>query len=168
MKQAAKQSCIHMPYRQLLQESCETACSKMTATLNLHHGIYLQAPMLFSTTVFENISYGFPEATQEDVARAAHAANAHEFIWRLPQGYQTSVTNTSLSGGQQQRIALARALFRNPRLLVRSNSPAQQQHCRLLAGGTAELYLESRQNFCRSASLLYLLCISRSHATGFG
>ena len=89
----------------------------------------LQQPMLFTTSVFENISYGFADATQEDVEQAAHAANAHEFIWRLPQGYQTPVTSTSLSGGQQQRIALARALFRKPRLLVRAPSPAHQRHC---------------------------------------
>lgn len=75
--------------------------------------------MLFSTTVFENISYGYPDATQEDVEAAAHAANADVFIQRLPLGYETPVTNSSLSGGQQQRIALARALYRKPRLLVR-------------------------------------------------
>jgi ABC-type protease/lipase transport system fused ATPase/permease subunit len=79
--------------------------------------------MLFSTTIFENISYGFENVTQEDVEEAAHAANAHDFISRLPHGYHTPVTNTSLSGGQQQRIALARALFRKPRLLVCINIP---------------------------------------------
>lgn len=76
--------------------------------------------MLFTTTVFENISYGSENATQEEVQEAALAANAHEFICRLPQGYDTPVTDSTLSGGQRQRIAIARALFRKPRMLVRA------------------------------------------------
>jgi ABC transporter len=84
--------------------------------------------MLFSTTVFNNISYGFEGATQEAVEKAARDANAHDFISKLPQGYATRVTDATLSGGQRQRIAIARALFRNPRMLVRTSQVPTSTH----------------------------------------
>jgi ATP-binding cassette, subfamily B, bacterial MsbA len=83
-------------------------------------GIVLQEPILFSTTIRENIAYGRLTATQKEIEAAARAANACEFIERLPQGYDTLVgeRGVKLSGGQRQRIAIARALLRNPRLLI--------------------------------------------------
>ncbi len=83
-------------------------------------GIVLQEPILFSTTIRENIVYGRLDATQEDVEAVARAANAWEFIEKLPQGYDTLVgeRGVKLSGGQRQRIAIARALLRNPRVLI--------------------------------------------------
>lgn len=77
-----------------------------------------QSPTLFTASVFDNISYGFPEASVDDVQAAAKAADAHDFICRLPHGYSTIVKDSALSGGQRQRIAIARALFRQPRVLV--------------------------------------------------
>jgi subfamily B ATP-binding cassette protein MsbA len=83
-------------------------------------GIVLQEPILFSTTIRENIAYGRLTATREEIEAAARAANACEFIECLPQGYDTLVgeRGVKLSGGQRQRIAIARALLRNPRLLI--------------------------------------------------
>ena len=83
-------------------------------------GVVQQEPLLFSTTVEENIRYGRPEATQAEVEEAARLANAHDFINRFPDGYRTLVgeRGVQLSGGQKQRVAIARALLKNPRLLI--------------------------------------------------
>jgi subfamily B ATP-binding cassette protein MsbA len=83
-------------------------------------GLVLQEPILFSSTIRENIAYGKLNATQEEIEAAAQAANACEFIKQLPQGYDTLVgeRGVKLSGGQRQRIAIARAILRNPRLLI--------------------------------------------------
>jgi ATP-binding cassette subfamily B protein len=83
-------------------------------------GLVMEESFLFSDTVRANIAYGRPDATDEQVMAAAQAAQAHEFIARLPQGYDTVVgeQGLTLSGGQRQRVALARALVTDPRLLV--------------------------------------------------
>jgi len=83
-------------------------------------GIVLQEPVLFGTSVRENIAYGRLEAAYEEIEAVAIAANAHEFIKDLPQGYETMVgeRGVKLSVGQRQRIAIARALLRNPRILI--------------------------------------------------
>lgn len=83
-------------------------------------GIVPQETALFSDTIRENIRYGQLEASQADIEAAARAANAHEFIVRLPQGYNTLVgeRGIKLSGGQRQRVAIARAILKNPRILI--------------------------------------------------
>ena len=83
-------------------------------------GLVLQEPFLFFGTIADNIAYGKPGATRQEVVAAARAAHAHEFILRLPQGYDSLVgeRGQGLSGGERQRISIARALLIDPRILI--------------------------------------------------
>lgn len=83
-------------------------------------GIVLQETMLFGSTIRENIAFGRPEATQEEIEAVAKAAAAHDFIMQMPDGYLTEVgeRGVTLSGGQRQRVAIARALLLDPRILI--------------------------------------------------
>lgn len=82
--------------------------------------IVLQEPVLFSSSIAENIAYGKPEASEDEIIAAARAANAHDFIARLPQGYETEVgeRGAALSGGERQRISLARAFLKDAAILI--------------------------------------------------
>src|SRR5436309_65528 len=111
-------------------------------------GLVLQQSLLFGATIRENIAYGRPEASEDEIMAAAKAANAHEFIRQLEDGYDTVIgeRGATLSGGQRQRIAIARALIRNAPILildepmtgldVESEAAVRQALDRLMAGKT--------------------------------
>ncbi|MBI3739731.1 MAG: ABC transporter ATP-binding protein [Chloroflexi bacterium] len=93
-------------------------------SLRAQIGIVLQETTLFSGTIRDNIAFGKPEATDDEIFAAAKAAAAHDFILSFPEGYDTPVgeRGTTLSGGQKQRVAIARALLLNPRILILDDS----------------------------------------------
>ena len=128
-------------------------------SLRRHIGIVMQEPFLFSQTVAENIAYGRPEASRDDVIAAAQAAHAHEFILELNDGYETRVgeRGVTLSGGQKQRIAIARALLADPRILILDDSTSsvdtETEH--LIQEALAEL-MKGRTTFVIAQRLLTL------------
>jgi ATP-binding cassette subfamily B protein len=93
-------------------------------SLRTQIGIVLQETTLFSGTIRENIAFGKPDATLEEIQKATKAAAAHDFIMSFPEGYNTHVgeRGTTLSGGQKQRVAIARALLLDPRILILDDS----------------------------------------------
>lgn len=131
-------------------------------SLRSHIGIVMQETFLFSVTVGENIAYGRPDATREQIEAAARAARAHEFIMRMPQGYDTVVgeRGVSLSGGQKQRLAIARALLVDPRILILDDATASvdsetehmiQQALRTLMAGRTSFVIAQRLTTVRDA-----------------
>lgn len=131
-------------------------------------GIVTQETILFNDTVFNNIAYGLQGLTQEEVERAAEVANAHNFILPLPQGYKTYVGDrgVKLSGGERQRIAIARAILKNPKILIfdeatssldaESEKLVQEAINRLIKGRTA-LIVAHRLSTIRDADKIVVL-----------
>ena len=138
------------------------------ASLRRHIGLVLQQSILFGATIRENIAYGKPRATSQEIEAAARAANADEFIRELEHGYDTVIgeRGATLSGGQRQRIAIARALIRDAPILIldepmtgldgESEGKVREALDRLTAGKTSVIVTHDLQSVADADQVLVL------------
>ena len=140
-------------------------------------GIVLQETMLFAATIRENIAFGRPDATAEQIIAAARAAQAHDFITETPNGYDTLVgeRGITLSGGQRQRVAIARALLKDPRILILDDATSSvdaeteqliQVALERLMRGRTSFVIAQRLSTLRMADLILVLEQGRIAARG--
>ena len=138
------------------------------ARLRRQMGVVMQNPLIFPGTLWENITYGMPEASPEQVEWASRLATAHDFICEFPQGYATVVGEHGalLSGGQRQRVALARALLRRPPLLIldeptnhldRSTIEQFMRNLKTLDPAPAVVFISHDQRLAQQAQAVYTL-----------
>lgn len=131
-------------------------------------GVVLQEPFLFHGSITENIAYGRPDASRDEIIGAARAANAHEFITRLPEGYDTEVgeRGTRLSGGEKQRISIARAILNRPSIIILDEATSSvdtvtermiQEALERLVHGRTTIAIAHRLSTLRNADKLVIL-----------
>jgi ATP-binding cassette subfamily B protein len=160
----------------LLVDGCDVRQAELDS-LRKQIGIVLQTSLLFSTTIAENIAYGRPDASQAEIEAAARAAQAHEFICELQDGYQTAVgeRGITLSGGQRQRVAIARALLMDPRILILDDSTSSvdtetelliQKALDELMVGRTTFVIAHRLATVRRADLILVMKDGRIHERG--
>jgi ATP-binding cassette subfamily B protein len=146
-------------------------------SLRAHIGMVLDDPFLFSATVRENITYGRPDAAEDDVVAAATAAGAHEFIVKLERGYDAVIGERgyTLSGGQRQRLAIARTLLVNPKILILDDATSSidvhlehqiHEALRTLMKGRTTLIIAHRLSTIRLAERVLVLASGRIVADG--
>lgn len=146
-------------------------------SLHKEIGVVLQETFLFSGTIFNNIRYAKPDATYEEVIRAAKMANAHDFICRMPDGYNTYVGEHgyNLSGGERQRVAIARAILTRPSLLILDEATSNldtesefliQQALERLTEGRTTFAIAHRLSTLRKADRIFV--IDRQHIAEAG
>lgn len=135
-------------------------------------GLVLQEPFLFRGTIAENISYGNPTATQQEIIASAKAANAHEFIMQMPTGYDFLLgeRGAGLSGGERQRIGIARALLCNPRVLILDEATSSvdtesemkiQEALAVLTKGRTTIAIAHRLSTLRGSDRIYVIDAGR-------
>ncbi|XKL66216.1 hypothetical protein PGB90_009636 [Kerria lacca] len=131
-------------------------------------GVVAQEPILFSSSIAENIRYGRVDVSQKEIEKAAHLANAHSFISKLPEGYNTlaGIRGSQLSGGQKQRIAIARALVRNPKILLLDEATSAldghseevvQQALEKAMQNRTTIIIAHRMSTVRNADIIYVM-----------
>ena len=136
--------------------------------LRNHIGIVQQDVYLFAGTILENIRYGKPDASREEVIRAAKEANAHEFIMNFPDGYDTDIgqRGVKLSGGQKQRLSIARVFLKNPPILIfdeatsaldNESEKVVQESLEILAKGRTTFVIAHRLSTIRNAQRILVL-----------
>ena len=146
-------------------------------SLRKHVAVVLQDTFLFNTTVRENLLYGKPDATEEEMVAAAEAAYAHQFIEQLPQRYDTEIgeRGVKLSGGQKQRLALARAILADPRILILDEATSSvdaeaeyliQQALEEVMKGRTSLVIAHRLSTIRNADKIIALEEGRIREVG--